>query len=163
MTDNITWILLFLGLYYSYCLFWGVRASRNLNTTDDYFLSGRSLSPWVFAIAATGISFAGWTFTGFPGLVFRDGFQFVNTSFFAVTVGLSGVILLKRQWMLGRRFGYITSGEMLTDYYRGKTLTLLSVGISILFGVPFVAILYGASGYLISELTEGLLSRDVAI
>ena len=163
MTDNITWILLFLGLYYSYCLFWGVRASRNLNTTDDYFLSGRSLSPWVFGIAATGISFAGWTFTGFPGLVFRDGFQFVNTSFFAVTVGLSGVILLKRQWMLGRRFGYITSGEMLTDYYRGKTLTLLSVGISILFGVPFVAILYGASGYLISELTEGLLSRDVAM
>ena len=163
MTDNITWILLFLGLYYSYCLFWGVRASRNLNTTDDYFLSGRSLSPWVFGIAATGISFAGWTFTGFPGLVFRDGFQFVNTSFFAVTVGLSGVILLKRQWMLGRRFGYITSGEMLTDYYRGKTLTLLSVGISILFGVPFVAILYGASGYLISELTEGLLSRNVAM
>ena len=163
MTDNITWIFLFLGLYYSYCLFWGVRASRNLNTTDDYFLSGRSLSPWVFAIAATGISFAGWTFTGFPGLVFRDGFQFVNTSFFAVTVGLSGVILLKRQWMLGRRFGYTTSGEMLTDYYRGKTLSLLSVGISILFGVPFVAILYGASGYLISELTEGLLSRDVAM
>ena len=40
---------------------------------------------------------------------------------------------------------------------------MLSVGISILFSVPFVAILYGESGFLISELAEGLLSRDVAM
>ncbi len=163
MTDNIAWLLVFLMLYWAYCFFWGVRASRRVETSSDYFLAGRSLSPWVFALAATGISFAGWTFMGHPGLVFRDGFQFTNASFYAVAVALGGVILLKRQWMLGRRFGYMTAGEMLSDYFQGNTLRLISVGIALLFGIPFVAILFGASGFLISELTNGEVSRTVAM
>ncbi len=163
MTDNIAWLLVFLMLYWAYCFFWGVRASRRVETSSDYFIAGGSLSPWVFALAATGISFAGWTFMGHPGLVFRDGFQFTNASFYAVAVALGGVILLKRQWMLGRRFGYMTSGEMLSDYYKGNTLRLITVGIALLFGIPFVAILFGASGFLISELTNGEVSRTVAM
>jgi len=69
MTSAITWIFIFLVLYWSYCFFWGVRASKQIASADDYFLSGRNLSPWVFAIAATGISFAGWTFIAHPGLI----------------------------------------------------------------------------------------------
>ncbi len=163
MTDNTAWLLVFLMLYWAYCFFWGVRACRRVDTASDYFLAGRSLSPWVFALAATGVSFAGWTFIGHPGLVFRDGFQFANASFYAVAVALSGVVLLKRQWMLGQRFGYVTSGEMLADYFKGNTLRLISVFIALLFGIPFVAILFGASGFLISELTNGEVSRTVAM
>lgn len=163
MFDSITWLFVFLLLYWAYCFFWGVRSCRRITTANDYFIAGRSLSPWVFAIAATAITFAGWTFMGHPGLIFRDGFQFANASFYAVVVALSGVILLKRQWMLGQRFGYVTSGEMLTDYYKGDGLRIISVGIALLFGIPFVAILFGSSGYLISELTNGMVSRNVAM
>jgi len=163
MSDGIIWLFVLLMLYWAYCFFWGVRASRRVTTAGDYFLANRSLSPWVFALAATGISFAAWTFMGHPGLVFRDGFQFTSASFYGVIVALSGVILLKRQWMLGQRFGYITSGEMLTDYFKGSALRNISVGIALLFGIPFVAMLFGASGFLISELTEGAVSRNVAM
>ena len=123
----------------------------------------RNISPWVFALAATAISFAGWIFIAHPGLVFRDGFQFANTSFIAIIVAISGVVLLKRQWMLGKRFGYSTSGEMLSAYYKGDGLRIISVGIALLFGIPFVAMLFGASGFLISELTNGMLSRNFAM
>jgi len=163
MTEVINWIFIFLGLYWAFCLFWGVRASRQITTTDDYFLSSRNVSPWVFALAATAISFAGWIFIAHPGLVFRDGFQFANTSFITIVVAISGVVLLKRQWMLGKRFGYTTSGEMLTAYYKGDGLRIISVGIALLFGIPFVAMLYGASGFLISELTDGMMSRTFAM
>jgi len=142
MTEVINWIFIFLGLYWAFCIFWGVRASRQITTTDDYFLSSRNVSPWVFALAATAISFAGWIFIAHPGLVFRDGFQFANTTFITIVVAISGVVLLKRQWMLGRRFGYTTSGEMLTAYYKGDGLRIISVGIALLFGIPFVAMLY---------------------
>ena len=127
MTSAITWIFIFLVLYWSYCFFWGVRASKQIASADDYFLSGRNLSPWVFAIAATGISFAGWTFIAHPGLIFRDGFQFANTSFFAIAVAISGVVLLKRQWMLGRRFRFTTSGEMLSAYFKAVSYTHLTL------------------------------------
>ena len=163
MTEVINWIFIFLGLYWAFCLFWGVRASRQITTTDDYFLSSRNTSPWVFALAATAISLAGWIFIAHPGLVFRDGFQFANTSFITIVVAISGVVLLKRQWMLGKRFGYTTSGEMLTAYYKGDGLRIISVGIALLFGIPFVAMLYGASGYLISELTDGMMARNFAM
>lgn len=163
MSDSIAWIFTFVALYWAYCLFWGVRASRRIETAGDYFLAGGNMSPWVYALAATAISLAGWTFMGHPGLVFRDGFQFANASFYAVAVGLSGVVLVKRQWMLGRRFGYMTSGEMLSDYFQGDALRIVSVGIALLFGIPFVAILFGASGFLISELSNGAVSRNVAM
>ncbi len=163
MTEVINWIFIFLGLYWAFCLFWGVRASRQITSTDDYFLSSRNTSPWVFALAATAISLAGWIFIAHPGLVFRDGFQFANTSFITIVVAISGVVLLKRQWMLGKRFGYTTSGEMLTAYYKGDSLRIISVGIALLFGIPFVAMLYGASGFLISELTDGMMSRNFAM
>ena len=78
MTEVINWIFIFLGLYWAFCLFWGVRASRQITTTDDYFLSSRNTSPWVFALAATAISFAGWIFIAHPGLVFRDGFSIIR-------------------------------------------------------------------------------------
>jgi len=163
MTDSITWLFIFVMIYWSYCFFWGIRAARRAHTASDYFLAGRNLSPWVTALAMTGVSFAGWTFMGHPGLIFRDGFQFGNASFYAIAVPLAGVVLLRRQWMLGRRFGYMTAGEMLSDYFKSDALRIISVGIAILFGVPFVAILFGASGFLVSELTDQAISRNVAM
>lgn len=150
-------------LYWAYCFFWGIRALRRSHTASDFFLAGRRLSPWVLALALTAVSFGGWTFMGHPGLVFRDGFQFVNTSFYAVAVPLAGVVLMKRQWMLGKRFGYMTAGEMFSDYFKGDGLRIISVGIALLFGVPFVGIFFGASGFLISELTDQSISRNVAM
>ena len=109
------------------------------------------------------MSFAGWTFIGHPGLVFRDGFQFVNASFYAVAVPLAGVVLLKRQWLLGQRFGYMTAGEMFADYFGSDALRIMSVGIALVFGIPFVALLFGASGFLVSELTDQSISRNAAM
>ena len=56
---------------------------------------------------------------GHPGLVFRDGFQYAYASFYTITIPFTGVMFLKRQWMLGKRFGYVTPGEMLSDYFQG--------------------------------------------
>jgi len=121
------------------------------------------LSPWVFALAVTAITLAAWTFMGFPGLVYRDGFQFANTASYGIAVGLGGVILQKRQWLLGHQFGYATAGEMFEDYFHGYGLRLATVAIALLFGIPFVALLMGASGFLISELTNQQVSREIAM
>ena len=163
MQDNLSWLFIFIAIYWSYCFFWGIRAMRRAPTADAYFLANRSLSPWVFALAATAVTLASWTFMGFPGLVYRDGFQFVNTAFYGIAVGLGGVLLHKRQWLLGQRYGYMTSGEMLSDYFRGHGLRIATVAIALLFGIPFVALLFGASGFLLSELTNQRISRDEAM
>ncbi len=161
MAPKVIWLFALIGLYWSYCIFWGVKGMRASHSASDYFLAGRKLSTWVFILAATATSFSGWTFMGHPGLIFRDGFQYAYASFYAITIPLTGVFLLKRQWILGKRFNYVTPGEMLADYYRGDAIRLLTVLVALLFSVPYLGVQLAASGYLFSVLTDGLVPQVV--
>jgi Na+/proline symporter len=128
-------------------------------TASDYFLSGRQLSLWVFVLAATATSFSGWTFMGHPGLIYRDGFQYAYASFYTITIPFTGVMFLKRQWMLGKRFGYVTPGEMLSDYFQGDGIRLLTVIVALLFSIPYLGVQLGASGFLFNILTDDMISK----
>jgi len=163
VSAKLTWLFVFVGLYWGYCLFAGLRGAALARTTSDFFIAGRRLSLWLFILAATATSFSGWTFMGHPGLIYRDGFPYAFTAFYAITIPLSGVLLLKRQWMLGKRFGYVTPGEMLADYFRGDAIRFLTVLVALLFSVPYVGIQFGASGYLFSVLTDDLINQNLGM
>lgn len=153
MAAKIIWLFVFVVLYWAYCIFWGIRGARMARTASDYFIAGRKLSLWVFVLAATATSFSGWTFMGHPGLVYRDGFQYAYASFYTITIPFTGVIFLKRQWMLGKRFGYVTPGEMLSDYFQGDAIRILTVVVALLFSIPYLGVQLAASGYLFNVLT----------
>ncbi len=159
MHEKVYWLIGFLALYWGYCLYWGVAGARTAKTASDYFIAGRRLPLWVFVLAATAASFSGWTFMGHPGLVFRDGFQYAYASFYAITIPFTGVLFLKRQWMLGKRFGYVTPGEMMYDYFRSDTMRLLVVLVAVLYSVPYLGVQFGAAGSLFSVVTDGAVSK----
>ena len=158
MAPKIIWLFVFVALYWAYCIFWGVKSAMAAKTASDYFIAGRRLSMWVFILAATATSFSGWTFMGHPGLVYRDGFQYAYASFYTITIPFTGVMFLKRQWMLGKRFGYVTPGEMLSDYFQGDGIRILTVLVALLFSIPYLGVQLGASGFLFNVLTDGLVS-----
>ncbi len=93
---------------------------------------------------------------GHPGLVYRDGFQYAYASFYAITIPFTGVIFLKRQWMLGKRFGYVTPGEMFADYFRSDAMRLLTVLVALIFSIPYLGVQLRASGFLFNVLTNEL-------
>lgn len=132
-------------------------------TAGDYFIAGRSISMWVFVLAATATSFSGWTFMGHPGLVYRDGFQYAYASFYAITIPFTGVMFLKRQWMLGKRFGYVTPGEMFSDYFRGDFIRILTVIVALLFSIPYLGLQLRASGFLFNVLTDNYVGVEVGM
>ncbi len=94
---------------------------------------------------------------GHPGLIYRDGFQYAYASFYAITIPFTGVIFLKRQWMLGKRFGYVTPGEMLSDYVQVDMIRILVVIVALLFSIPYLGVQLGASGFLFNVLTDDLV------
>ncbi len=163
LSAKVVWLFIFVGIYWSYCIFWGIKCSRMAKTASDYFISGRQISTWVFVLAATATSFSGWTFMGHPGLVYRDGFQYAYASFYSITIPFTGVIFLKRQWILGKRFGYVTPGEMLADYFQGDAIRILTVCVALLFSVPYLGVQLGASGFLFNVLTDGFVSVNVGM
>ena len=163
MDGKVVWLFVFVALYWSYCIFWGIKGALSAKTASDYFVAGRQISLWVFILAATATSFSGWTFMGHPGLIYRDGFQYAYASFYAITIPFTGVLFLKRQWMLGKRFGFITPGEMLAYYFRSDTIRILVVLVALIFSVPYLGIQLRASGFLFNVLTDDMLSTTVGM
>ncbi len=153
--EKLAWLAVFTIGYWTYCIYWGVRGARQARTASDYFIAGRTIGLWVFVLAATATSFSGWTFVGHPGTIFNVGLPYAFASFYAITIPFTGVLFLKRQWLLGRRYGYITPGEMFSDYYRTDSMRLLTVLVAMVFSVPYLGIQLRASGLLFSRLVEG--------
>ena len=169
MEAKILWLFIFVVLYWVYCIYWGWRSAQMAKTASDYFIAGRTLSLWVFILAATATSFSGWTFMGHPGLVYRDGFQYAYASFYTITIPFTGVIFLKRQWMLGKRFGFVTPGEMLGTYFQGDFIRILTVIVALLYSIPYLGVQLGASGYLFNVITvteafpDGMFTQNVGM
>lgn len=163
MEAKVIWLFVFVVLYWAYCIYWGIRGAMQTKTASDYFISGRQLPLWVFVLAATATSFSGWTFMGHPGLIYSSGFQYAYASFYAITIPFTGVMFLKRQWMLGKRFGYVTPGEMFADYFQGDGIRLLTVLVALCFSIPYLGIQLKGSGILFNVLTDGWMNEWVGM
>ncbi len=162
-SSKMIWLTVFVALYWGYCIFCGVKGAMSARTASDYFIAGRSISIFVFVLAATATSFSGWTFMGHPGLIYRDGFPYAYASFYAITIPFTGVLFLKRQWMLGKRFGFVTPGEMLSTYFRSDAIRVLVVIVALVFSIPYLGVQLRASGFLFNVLTDGLLGVNVGM
>lgn len=162
MTSAI-WLGIFVSLYWAYCIFCGIKGASSSHTASDFFIAGRQISLWVFVLAATATSFSGWTFMGHPGLLYRDGFQYAYASFYAITIPLTGVVFLKRQWMLGKRFGFITPGEMFSSYFQSDLIRVLVVLVALVFSIPYLGLQLRASGFLFNVLTDGFLGVETGM
>lgn len=163
MSGKLIWLIAFVGAYWAYCIYWGVTASRISGSASEYLLADRRLPPWVFVVTATAISFSGWMFLGQPAFVFRDGFPFAEMSLGAIAIALTGVVFLKRQWLLGKRFGYVTPGDMFADYYGSEVLPLLVLLVALVFAIPFVSMQLSASGYVVAKLSDGVFGPDITM
>ncbi len=157
MKTSVLWLFIFTGLYWAYCLFWGVKGYFKARTASDYFIAGRAIPMWVFVLAATATSFSGWTFVGHPALVWRDGLQYAFASFYVITIPFTGTIFLKRIWMMGKRYGYITPGEMYADYYGSEAMRWLTVIVALFYSVPYLGLQLRASGVLFNVLSGNLV------
>jgi Na+/proline symporter len=114
-------------------------------------------------LAATATSFSGWTFVGHPALIWRDGIPYGYASFYVLTIPFTGVLFLKRQWLLGKRYGFVTPGEMYHQYFNSEAMRILTVIVALFFSVPYLGIQLRASGVLFNILTDGLFSVNVGM
>jgi len=155
----IFWLIVCLIVYWAYFIYWGVKSKRLIteaNTARDYFIASRSLGPRVFILATTATCFSAWTFMSHPGLIYWNGFQSAYASFYAIVIPFTGVLFLKRQWILGKRYGFVTPGEMFYEYFnKSDAVRMLVVLVAVLFSVLYIAVQMRASGLLFKIITHG--------
>jgi Na+/proline symporter len=98
-------------------------------------------------MAATA-SFSGWTFIGHPGLIWRDGLAYAFASFYVLTIPITGTFFSKRTWLMGKRYGFITPGDMYAYYYNTESVRWLVVGTAFLYSMFYSAVQLMASAAL---------------
>ena len=148
-----TWVYIFLGIYIIYCFYWGLKGYFTEKTSSGYTIGGRSIPMIAFLMAATAASFSGWTFIGHPGLIWRDGLAYAFASFYVLTIPITGTFFAKRTWLMGKRYGFITPGDMYAYYYNNEGVRWLVVITAFLYGMFYSAVQLMASGALFHWVT----------
>ena len=122
-------------LYCIYCFWWGLKGFFSEKTSSGYAIAGRSIPFAAFLMAATAASFSGWTFIGHPGLIWKAGLAYAFASFYVLTIPITGAFFAKRNWLMGKRYGFITPGDMFAYYYNSEALRWLSVLTAFLYSI----------------------------
>src|SRR5919106_2898495 len=153
-----TWVWTFAGIYWAYCIFWGVKGFQWAKTTGRWSIAERSLPMWLFLLAATATSFSGWTYIGHPGLIAFDGLAYAFASFYVLTIPITATFFAKRLWLLGKRYNFITPGDLYSYYYGsergwGEIIRVLIVLIAFLYSSFYTAVQLVAAGSIFNVTT----------
>jgi len=146
--SGTTWVYIMLGIYIVYCFYWGLRGYFTEKTSQGYAIAGRSIPFFAFLLAATAASFSGWTFIGHPGLIWRDGLAYAFASFYVLTIPITGTFFGKRTWLMGKRYGFVTPGDMYAYYFNNEFLRILVVITALLYSMFYSAVQLMASAAL---------------
>jgi len=144
--SGTTWVYIMLGIYIVYCFYWGLKGYFTEKTSSGYTIGGRSIPMIAFLLAATAASFSGWTFVGHPGLIWRDGLAYAFASFYVLTIPITGTFFAKRNWLFGKRYGFVTPGDMFAYYYNNEIVRWLVVVTAFLYAMFYSAVQLMAAG-----------------
>ncbi len=110
-------------------------------SSENYFLGGRSLGPWVTAMSAEASDMSGWLLMGLPGLAYWCGLASAAWTAIGLIVGtyLNWLIVSKRLRRYSvRANNSITLPEFFSNRFREKTKVVSSI--SALFILIFFAV-----------------------
>ncbi len=162
MSGKIYSLIIFLALFWVYCLYCGFKNHKKTITPVEFFIYGRQLPTWVYVIVATGTIFSCWAFLVQPGLTLLNGFPYATTTLSVIMVSLISVIFLKKQWMLSKKFGFVTPAEMMASYFKSDLIRILIVVVGIGFAIPFIAMQLSLAGIFLSILSDNIIGAGSA-
>ena len=126
------WAILFFLGYMGY--------KKTLPTATEYFLAGRALGPFVIGLAMLASVQSAWLMLGHQGLQYTVGLPY--TLYFShMFVMLFALLTFYRPlWHLSHKYGYVTVGEAVSDYFGSRIPRILIAILAIFYGIGYIAI-----------------------
>jgi SSS family solute:Na+ symporter len=147
-----------LGGYLLVALAVGLLAYRlTADTAEDYYLAGRTLGTVVLLFTTFATLLSAFTFFGGPNLAYSAGPEWILVMGLmdGVLFALLWYVVGYKQWLVGRRGGYVTLGEMLGDRFGSTLLRLVVAGVSVFWLFPYVMLQQKGAGQALVGLTDG--------
>ena len=189
MDGNTLQILIAMIIYMAAVIAIGVYFSKKANkNSENYFLGGRSLGPWVTAMSAEASDMSGWLLMGLPGVAYWCGLADAAWTAIGLAVGtyLNWLLVSKRL----RRYSVvagnaITLPEFFSNRFREKHPVIMTIAAAFilifftvyaascfvtcgklfatLFGAPYIAMmLLGAVFVLAYTILGGFLAESAS-
>ncbi|GHV90519.1 sodium:solute symporter [Spirochaetia bacterium] len=140
---------------------WGMRKTKTLG---DFFLGGRTMGPWVSAVAYGTSYFSAVIFIGFAG---TQGWQFgLNALWIAVGNAVIGalaawIILARRTRRMTQNLDTMTMPAFLQERYGAKHLKPVAASIIFFFLLPYSASVFKGLGHLFEAVFR--IPYDIAL
>ena len=156
-------IILAIVLYLGYMIYLGVKMAKKNKSSDDFYLGGRKLGPFVTAMSAEASDMSSWLLMGLPGVALLNGLAGNTTGFaeaFWTAVGLAigtyinWLLVARRIRVYSEKTGSTTIPSFLSDRFGDKKglLTAIAAVVIIVFFIPYTASGFAAIGKLASNL-----------
>ena len=160
MTSDQIQILISMIVYMAIVVMIGILFAKRANkNSENYFLGGRSLGPWVTAMSAEASDMSGWLLMGLPGVAYWMGLADAAWTAIGLAIGtyINWLIVSKRLRRYSVRAGNsITLPEFFSNRFREKNKVILTVaaGFILVFFTVYAASCLVACGKLFSKLFD---------
>ena len=156
MTTSQILIMVTMILYLGSMIVIGIVFSKRNKTTDDFYLGGRKLGPFVTAMSAEASDMSSWLLMGLPGVALLAGLPEASWTAIGLAVGtyFNWLIVAKKLRIYSHRIGAMTVPEFFSKRYHDDKnfLSLIAAIIIIVFFIPYTASGSNACGTLFSSL-----------
>lgn len=135
----------------------GVVLAKRNRTTEDFYLGGRKLGPFVTAMSAEASDMSSWLLMGLPGVAYATGLADASWTAIGLAVGtyINWLVVARRLRFYTREAGNATTLPLFfSNRYRDekKILSVIAAVLIIIFFVPYTASGFAACGKLFSSL-----------
>ncbi|MCI8447289.1 MAG: sodium/proline symporter, partial [Eubacterium sp.] len=147
MTAILCYLLLMIGI--------GLRFSKKNVSTDDFYLGGRKLGPFVTAMSAEASDMSSWLLMGLPGVAYLTGLCDAAWTAIGLVLGtwLNWLLVSKKIRRYSQQLGAITIPDFFSKRYHDKNmLNCIAAVVIVVFFIPYTASGFAACGKLFSTL-----------
>lgn len=189
MSSDTIQILIAMSLYMAVVVGIGIFFAKRANqSSENYFLGGRSLGPWITAMSAEASDMSGWLLMGLPGVAYWYGLADTTWTAIGLAVGtyLNWLIVSKRLRRYSEKAGNaITLPEFFSNRFREDKKVLMTIAavfilvfftvyaasclvtcgklFSALFGTPYISMMIlGAVFVLVYTMIGGFLAESAS-
>jgi len=153
------WIYLAILIYFIIGTILSIGTLKNLGKSlIDYFLANRTLGPIVSSLTYSATTYSAFMMIGLAGLTYAHG---VGALGFELTY-LCGIFLAiifgPRIWIIGKKYNFLTIGELLSHRYESKIISLIVSIVSLIFLIPYSSVQFMGIGYLLEGITKGKIT-----
>jgi len=155
--DNYLQYLIAIVVYMIVIIGIGVLFAKKANAnSEEYFLGGRSLGPWIAAFSAEASDMSGWLLMGLPGLAYWSGLANAGWTAIGLAIGtyLNWLLISKRLRRYSEKVHAITIPDFFSKRFHEKKKILMTISslMIIIFFVPYAGSCLVACGKLFSLL-----------